>query len=170
MLWASVMSHSNPLTVSEHLSELQSIRNIFPQGIPVQGQQKPCLAVTISVDQVHFAAGFEQVDIPNGARGKEPTFQCRRETQVQFPGLGRSPGGRHGNPLQCFCLENSTDRGAWWFMVHRVAQSRTRLKRLSKHELEKEMAAHSSVLVWRIPGTEEPGGLPSMGSHRVVHE
>ena len=66
------------------------------------------------------------------------------------------------------------DRGAWWAAVHRVAQSGTRLKRLSMHAcmhaLEKEMATHSSILAWRIPWTEGPGGLPSMGSHRVRHD
>ena len=63
------------------------------------------------------------------------------------------------------------DGGAWWAAVHGVA------KRLSDftfpfhfHALEKEMANHSSVLAWRIPGTGEPGGLPSMGSHRVEHD
>ena len=61
------------------------------------------------------------------------------------------------------------DGGAWWAAVHRVAKSWTRLKRLSMHALEKEMTTHSSILAWRIPGTEEPGGLPSMGSHRVGH-
>ena len=61
------------------------------------------------------------------------------------------------------------DRGAWWAAVHRVAQSRTCLKRLSMHALEKEMETQSSFLAWRIPGTEEPGGLPSMGPHRVGH-
>ena len=63
------------------------------------------------------------------------------------------------------------DRGAWWAAVHRVAQSRTRLKQLSmQHALEKKMATHSIVLPWRIPGTEEPGGLPSLGSHSVGHD
>ena len=62
------------------------------------------------------------------------------------------------------------DGGAWWAAVHGVARSRTRLKRLHFHALEKEMAIHSSVLAWRIPGTGEPGGLPSMGSHRVGHD
>ena len=65
------------------------------------------------------------------------------------------------------------DRGAWWAAVHGGAQSRTRLKQLSMHAcyaLEKEMATQSSVLAWRIPGTEEPGGLLSMGSHRVGHD
>ena len=62
------------------------------------------------------------------------------------------------------------DRGAWWAAVHGVAQSRTWLKRLSRlHALGKEMATQSSILAWRIPGTEEPGGLPSMGLHRVEH-
>ena len=50
-----------------------------------------------------------------------------------IPGSGRSPGGGHGNPLQDSCLENSMDRGAWWALVHRVAQSQTRLKRLCTH-------------------------------------
>ena len=75
--------------VSEHLSELQSIGNIFPQVITVQGRQKPCLAVTVSVDQVHFVAGFEQVDIPSGASGKEPAFQCRRHKRRRFNSLSR---------------------------------------------------------------------------------
>ena len=64
------------------------------------------------------------------------------------------------------------DRGAWWAAVHRVTKSRTWLSNftLHFHALEKEMATHSSVLAWRIPGTWEPGGLPSMGSHRVGHD
>ena len=69
------------------------------------------------------------------------------------------------------CLENPRDRGAWWAAVHGVAKSRTRLSDFTFHfhVLEKEMATHSSVLNWRIPGMVEPGGLPSMGSHRVGH-
>ena len=56
------------------------------------------------------------------------------------------------------------DGGVWWAAVYGVAQSRTRLKRLSVMDaLEKEIATHSSILAWRIPGTEEPGGLPSVG-------
>ena len=65
------------------------------------------------------------------------------------------------------------DGGAWWAAVHGVAKSRTRLSEFTFtfhfHALEKEMATISSVLAWRIPGTGEPGGLPSMGSHRVGH-
>ena len=66
------------------------------------------------------------------------------------------------------------DRGAWQAAVHGMAKSRTRLSDFTFtfhfHALEKEMATHSSVLAWRIPGTTEPGGLPSMGSHRVGHD
>ena len=66
------------------------------------------------------------------------------------------------------------DGGAWWAAVHGVAEGRTRLSNFTLtfhfHALEKEMATHSSDLAWRIPGTGEPGGLPSMGSHRVGHD
>ena len=80
----------------------------------------------------------------------------------------------NGTPLQYSCLENPMDRGAWWATVHGVAKSRTRLSYFTFtfhfHALEKEMATHSSVLAWRVPGTGEPGGLPSMGSHRIGHD
>ena len=84
-----------------------------------------------------------------------------------------SLGEGNGNPLQYSCLENPMDGGAWWAAVHGVAKSRMRLGDFAFtfhfHALEKEMATHSSVLAWRIPGTGELGGLPSMGSHRVGH-
>ena len=83
-------------------------------------------------------------------------------------------GEGNGTPLQYSCLENPMDRGAWWAAVHGVARSWTRLSDFSFtfhfHALEKEMATHSSVLAWRIPGTGQPGGLPSLGSHRVRHD
>ena len=82
-------------------------------------------------------------------------------------------GEGNGNPLQYSCLENPMDGGAWWAAVHGVAKSRTRLSDFTFtfhfHALEKEMATHSSVLAWRIPGAGQPGGLLSMGSHRVGH-
>ena len=66
------------------------------------------------------------------------------------------------------------DRGAWKAVVHGVTKSQTRLSDFTFtfyfHDLEKEMATHSNVLAWRIPGAGEPGGLPSMGSHRVGHD
>ena len=77
----------------------------------------------------------------------------------------------NGTPLQYSCLENPMDGGAWWDAVHGVATSLTRLSDFTLtfhfHALEKEMATLSCVLAWRIPGTREPGGLPSMGSHRA---
>ena len=83
-------------------------------------------------------------------------------------------GEGNGTPLQYSCLENPMDGGAWWAAVHGVAEGQTRLSDFTFtfhfHALEKEMATHSSVLAWRIPGTGEPGGLPSMGSYRVGHD
>ena len=80
----------------------------------------------------------------------------------------------NGTPLQYSCLENPMDRGAWKATVHRVAEGQTQLSDFTFtfhfHALEKEMATHSSVLAWRIPGAEEPGGLLSIGSHRVGHD
>ena len=77
-------------------------------------------------------------------------------------------------PLQYSCLKNPMDRGAWWAALPRVARSQTRQSDFTFtfhfHALEKEMATHSSVLAWRIPETGEPGGLPSLGSHRVGHD
>ena len=83
-------------------------------------------------------------------------------------------GEGDGTPLQYSCLENPMDGGAWQAVVHGVAKSRTQLSdfAFTFHfpALEKEMATHSSVLAQRIPGTGEPGELPSMGSHRVGHD
>ena len=80
----------------------------------------------------------------------------------------------NGTPLQYPCLENPMDGGAWKAVVHGVAEGQTQLSNFTFtfhfHALEKEMATHSSVLAWRIPGTGEPGGLPSMGWHRVGHD
>ena len=79
----------------------------------------------------------------------------------------------NGTPLQYSCLENPMGGGAWKAAVHGVTEGRTRLSDFTFtfhfQALEKEMATHSSVLAWRIPGTAEPRVLPSMGSHRVGH-
>ena len=83
-------------------------------------------------------------------------------------------GEGNGTPLQYSCLENPTDRGAWWAAVHGVTKSQTQLSDFTftfhLHALEKAMAPHSSTLAWKIPGTAEPGGLLSMGLHRVGHD
>ena len=77
-------------------------------------------------------------------------------------------------PHSSSCLGNPMDGRAWWATVHGVTKSRTRLSDFTFtfhfHALEEEMATHSSVLTWRIPGSAEPGGLPSMGSHKVGHD
>ena len=85
-------------------------------------------------------------------------------------------GGGNSNPLQCSCLENPRDWGASWAAIYGVIQSRTQLKRLSSssssnnRELrQKAMAPHSSTFAWKIPWTEEPGRLQSMGLLRVGH-
>jgi len=79
-----------------------------------------------------------------------------------------------GTPLQYSCLENPMDGGVWKAVVHGVAEGWTRLSDFTFtfhfYALEKEMATHSSVLAWRIPGTGKPDGLLSMGSHRVGHD
>ena len=89
---------------------------------------------------------------------------------MPLPWIGKG----NGTLLQYSCLENPMDGGAWKAAVHGVTEGRTRLSdflfTFHFHALEKEMATHSSVLAWRIPGTGEPGGLPSMGSHRVGHD
>ena len=81
-------------------------------------------------------------------------------------------GEGNGTPLQHSCLENPMDWGAWSAAVHGVAKSRARLSdfTFTFHFHALEEVTHSSILAWRIPGTEEPGGLPSMGSHRVGHD
>ena len=80
----------------------------------------------------------------------------------------------NGTPLQYSCLENPMDGEAWKAAVQGVTEGQTRLSNFTLsfhfHALEKEMVTHSSVLAWRIPGTGEPGGLLSMGSHRVRHD
>ena len=100
--------------------------------------------------------------------------KCGNEFQRAISGGVVSYGEGDGTPLQYSCLENPRDGGAWWAAVRGVSESWTCLSDFTFtfhfHALEKEMATHSSVLAWRIPGTGEPGGLPSTGSHRVGHD
>ena len=95
-------------------------------------------------------------------------------TEVEIKYSVGNVGAGNGTPLQYSCLENPMDRGAWWAAVYGVAKSWAQLSDFTFtflfHALEKEMATHSIVLAWRIPGMGEHGGLPSMGSHRVGHD
>ena len=100
--------------------------------------------------------------------------QKRKGTCILIADSSCCIGEGHGTPLQYSCLENPMDGGAWCAAVHGVSKSQIRLSDFTFtfhfHALEKEMAPHSSVPAWRIPGTGEPGGLLSMGSHRVGHD
>ena len=116
--------------------------------------------------------GAPSLVLPCGSEGK--VFAYNERDPGSIPGLGRSPGEGNGNPLQYSCLENPMDSGARWSAVHGVTMSWALLSdfTFTFHflALEKEMATHSSVLAWTIPGMGEPGGLTSMGSHRVRHD
>ena len=102
-----------------------------------------------------------------------PTWFNQTNSDSISVSVSSSTGEGNGTPLRYSCLENPMDGGAWQAVVHGVAESWTQLSDFTLtfhfHALEKEMATHSSVLAWRIPGTREPGRLPSMGSHRVEH-
>ena len=109
--------------------------------------------------------GEEQgVGVEGGAGGDAARQPICRELEVWLP----------LQLLQYSCLENPMDGGAWWAAVRGVAKSQTQLSDFTFtfhfHALEKEMATHSSILAWRIPGIGEPCGLPSMWSHRVGHD
>ena len=99
-------------------------------------------------------------------QGEKFSLAFRVSSQVEGEG--------NGKPLQYSCLENPMDGGAWWAAFHGVTTSQSPLSDFTFtfhfHAMEKEMATHSSVLAWRIPGTAEPGGLLSMGSHRVGYD
>ena len=75
-----------------------------------------------------FSRSIRRTSFPGGASDKEPASDAG-----SIPGLGRCPGGEHAIPLQCSCLENPMDRGAWQAMVHEVTKSQTKLQRLSTH-------------------------------------
>ena len=103
-----------------------------------------------------------------------PSLTAKDKSLIKFGLCYARIGEGNGNPLQHSCLENPMGGGAWRAAAHGVAESRTRLNHCAFtfhfHALEKEMATRSSVPAWRVPGAGEPGGLPSMGKHRVRHD
>ena len=119
-----------------------------------------------------FSIPLSPLCLPGGSGGKASAYSAGDPGSI--PGSGRSPGEGSGTPLQYSCLEKSHGQRSLVSCSPWGAKSRTRLSNFTFtfhfHALEKEMATHSSVLAWRIPGTGEPGGLPSMGSHKVGHD
>ena len=160
----------------------------FPAGRPAAGRPSSSLVFQPSTklpswtSRSRFSEGRSPSLCPSQGMGavsgptctrRLPSGGCVGNTPAQgsaqlYCGLG------NGNLLQYSCLENPMGGGAWWAAVHGVTQSLTRLSDFTFtfhfHALEKETATHSSVLAWRIPGTGEPNGLPSVGSHRVGHD
>ena len=148
--------------------------------------------------RIHLQLPKQIIDFPGGSDGKASVYYVGDPGSI--PGWGRSPGEGNGNPLQYSCLENPMDGGAWQATVHGVEKSQTRLSDFTSQidnkgfasgsavknlptmqemqdqslgwedPLEEGMATHSSVLVQRIPRTEEPCGLQSFGSQRVRHD
>ena len=101
-------------------------------------------------------------------------FFMAREILALLVTISSSLDFRIHPPCSLIYCDLTMDEGAWWATDHGVTRSRTRLSDITFtfhfHALEKEKTTHSSVLAWRIPGTGQPGGLPSMGSHRVGHD
>ena len=166
---------------SNEYAGLISFRIHWFDFLAVQGTLKSLLQHHSSKASVlqHSAFLIVQLSRPYMITGKTIALTIRtfvgKEMSLLFNMLSKLVIGEgNGTPLQYSCLENPMDGGAWWAAVHGVAKSGTRLSNFTFtfhfHALEKEMATHSSVLAWRIPGTGEPGGLPSVGSHRVGHD
>ena len=134
-------------------------RQEYWSGAPVPSLTKLCIT---SIIPILLDIYFKNLCI--SMHRKEKSVRIFQLPKMMF-------GEGNGTPLQYSCLENPMDRGAWWAAVHGVAKSRTRLSDFTFtfhfHALYKEMATHSSVLAWRIPWIEEPGGLQSTGSLRV---
>ena len=105
---------------------------------------------------------------------RKPNQSHTYSGEVYWGDVGAEDGEGNGTPLQYSCLENPMDGGAWKTAVRGVTEGETRLSEFTFtfhfHALEEEMATHCSVPAWRIPGMGEPGGLLSMGLHRVRHD
>ena len=141
-----------------------------PSHLPLHPAPPGCpsrLSQSAGVSSPHHTAGSRWLAVSHMVVHMFPCYSLNLSHPHTY-------GEGNGTPLQYSCLKNPMDGGAWWAAVHGVVKSRTRLSNFTFtfhfHVLEKEMATHSSVLAWRIPGTGEPGGLLSLGSHRVGHD
>ena len=157
--------------------KVKSVSHLWPCGLACQAP----LSLGFSRQEYWSWLPFSSGDLPDpGIEPRSPTFAGKLFYHLSHQRipiwwvLVSSFREGNGNPLQYSCLANPMDGGVWWTAVHGVSKSRTRLSDFTFtfhfHALEKEMATHSNILAWRIPGTEEPGGLPSIGSHRVGHD
>ena len=148
---------------SQRLTSFSGLRSLF---IILQFQNTPCFNFSFSPNYTLF---FWKILAHTYLSYHLVGFQEGRKWKSNL--CPNSPG--NGTPLQYSCLENPMDEGAWQAAVYGVAKSRKDLSDFTFtfhfHPLEKEMATHSSILAW-TPGTEEPSGLLSMGSHRVGHD
>ena len=142
------------------------------QSCPTPSDPMDCSPSGPSVHGIFEARVLEWVAIAFSGQGLCRAFKIQFNSVVIIPYFYTIL--KVTFPLQYSCLENPMDGGAWQAAVHAVAKSRTRLSDFAFtfhfHALEKEMATHSSVLAWRIPGLGKAGGLPSMGLHRVGHD
>ena len=150
---------------SANLHRLQVFRSFSP-GLLLWAGLRFCCPSSHSALRAILAPKSHTSGLSHFYFGKLDRVQLLIEVQL----LGEG----NGTPTPVLLPGESMHGGAWWAAVHGVAKSRTRLSDFTFtfffHALEKEMATHSSVLTWRISGTGEPGGLPSMGSHRVGHD
>ena len=181
MRWPKYWSFSFSISPSnEHLG-LISFRMDWLDLLAVQGTLKSLLQHHNSKASILWCSAFFTVQLSHPYMTTGKTTALTRWTFVGkvmsllFNMLSRVITGEgNGTPLQYSCLENPMDGGAWLATVHGVTKSWIRLSDFTFsfhfHALEKEMVTHSSVLAWRIPGTGEPGRLPSLGSHRVGHD
>ena len=162
-LWTAARQASLSFTISRSLLQLISTESVMPSN------HRVLCCPFLFLPSIFPSSGLAKTFVG-------VFYNILQKIQMNFLAspVNTFFGKGNGNPLQYSCLENPMDGGAWWAAVHGVARSQTRLSdfTFSFHfqALEKEMATHSSVLAWRIPGMREPGGLPSMGSHRVGHD
>ena len=161
----------NPLRTRQangYLRSIYSEKLVFAVAHPTRCQP-PFSDQTASTFQNQ---GLRWCGLPTHPAWFFPFFLIHTHTRTNPLRIRNGEGS--GTPLQYSCLENPMDRGAWKAAVHGVAESWTWLSDFTFtfhfHALEKEMATYSSVLSWKIPGMGEPGGLLSMGSHRVGHD
>ena len=157
------VGNSNPLQYS--CLEKSTNRGAWQAAVQGVAKSRTPLSDFHFLNQIKTSIFIPSKCFPGGTVIKD--LSANSGDMGSIPGWGRSPGVGNGNSLQYSCLENCMDKGTRHATVCKV---RKELDRLSDNQLEKAMAPHSSTLAWKIPWTEEPGRLQSMGSLRVGHD